>query len=860
MREQEKGFALLITLGILVGILSIVVPLVVLNNQKLKEVSNTSLETQSLFTTHNAKTLSLYHSKSPTNGTSRIQQWYRLPGWRDDPLVLKPTSTTVSGTSISIQGGLIVPFMAYASNYDSYDTPLFLTGSDMSYTNTTNFTYTNGSGTENYGNDKFVIINNELILNNGGTLNRGQGGSRTSHKVGSPVYVLPDKDHYLYINNERVTIEPSDWNCTTGAFTNISITSTHNNVYSVFLSANPNLFTSSGANAIVTSMRSEFIDERSKININSLSSDMINNIFQEPIQTSGTTISTMIRNTITSGSGHPFKTPQSVMQAFNLGTSSSNITLPQFSGIKNMITTFSEPLPRYINNTLSEAVVTDSRPPTILVSSTNTNSFFLQHPVNFNTASEAVMTSVLFELGNSTTLNTYSNAKSLSEAIARRRSGETSTQVIDYSDGDEDPFDGVSGGVQYGSPEEEFRNFLNNLASPALSSSDITAIMAHTQARIFEEYGALSKVTTPICFEPGLVNTLKVHTVAQRKRTAPSGNVRYRPGVNKTRSYVIKDFNNWGGNTIVLNSTKGWNEWNSTFQDIDYRQPIISSLSPNSHTIYLDENTSANHIYGYLSGNIGHESFEIARFSANLGTGNQLVLFDNSSLTTTNAQKGVMLDIGLRAKAEHAPSGNHVYTTTANTYTTGDPELELSGTLSASGWSNSGTLYYHNPTVANQYALLNYSNITDYTTTSNLTITSAVGGNTNIPTGTTIYYDAFINTRLSNTNKPFYETQLFRENVEWDNVRIFGKYKGAINWKYKIENDSSWTDGGATNSGNQYLNIDRQGSHLKLLFEFSNSTLNGNIFNGGWNSSPQIFEIQINYTPLGPKRIIYHQE
>ena len=878
--NNEQGFALLITLGILTGLLSLIVPLVLLNNYNSKQLTETPLETQGIINLHNGTTVALWSNKSPANGISKLQRNYSLPGWRNTPLPMITTTilnTATSTININSNSRTLIPaFMQVASCFDSKGNKIKL-GGDLTYGTLSGFSATySGAGTANHtgAGYRYIIIGNELIANNGGTMRRGLAGVQSAHKEGELIYVLPDEDFYLRVGAQYITIRPEDWYCDTNQFAGF----TDRLSYAVGNSTDPTTiyfckYKVSDNNSTVF-VNSAVIDERSKLNLNSLSKDMITNLFEYPV---GGGYSNSVETSMSTN--WPWKNPSSIME-------STGLSLARYSGISGIITTYSEPSYLHIKDAYSTAVTVspDTAKEVLLYNAGNpsysgTDTPFLQHPVNFNTASQFTIALILENIGGIT----RAEAASYAADIITHRSGENpNSGLVSYFNGGENPFDGISGPVNYGSPEAEFLSLFTD-------PTHAKAIEAHVYARHLPDYNNQSKITTPICFEFGLVSSITTSASVAKEVKKNGSIIGYKPAFATTTRTVVKDFNNWdednsGKKEIVLDSIHGWNEALSTFNKVDYRQPIFSKASTATHEITIEHATSSKDLltgplFGYPSGFVyngtppqaSHE-IQIAHVSSQANTqGNVLTLMKHNVLSINETGDGAMFDVGLRITNGNTFQGNTTHITgidpaapTPYTYLAGT-EIALAGNLS--GWPTSGKINVHDYTDPTKSGTFEYTSLTAFESSSNLNLAGPNGDEVTVALSHNISTNVILAKDYSAVTDAFYETCFIREGVRWDKIEVYGlnlyATTATLQWKTN-QTTTSYVPTNVTqtpsNTITATLGETADMLFLKIKLEHDGTYFKPDNFKNGNNGSPQIFQIRITYTPPGKSRIIYSQE
>jgi len=869
--NSEKGFALLVTLGILTGLLSIIVPLVILNNYNSKQLTETPLETEGIINKHNSNTVALWSIKSPSNGISKLQRNYSLPGWRNSPLPMETVGNVTSATTptITIRGGLIPVFMQTASCFNSVGKKMFLSTSLAYSTGTPSIDLNGGVAQTTSTLPIYLIIGNELILKDGATITRGVAGVQSAHKKGELVYAIPQdgiESYYLRVGSEYITITANNWDCSPGGgFSNIT-----NNLSST-VSADRIYFCkykTLNSDKSAAYVNSKVIDERSKININSLSKQMVTNLITYPLGSASYT--TEVIKQMQSSVYWPRKSPNALMQG-------TGITAERYSAISGIITTYSEPSYHHMKDAYSKTDITTIGSPTdnvLLYQTASSGNYisgkkpYLQHPVNFNTASQFTMALILESMNIGTIDST--NALLYAKEIIKYRSGENpDTEVINYFDGDENPFDGYgrTNGIHYGSAEAEFIALMETVAP-----THIKSIKAHVYARHIIDYLRERVITTPICFEFGSVTSIET-SASVSKNISKSGNVRFQPIYASTSHTIVKDFNNWDEDqqNILIDSTNGWNEALSTASNVDFRQPSFTIASTLTHEISLRD-TSANkdlisgRLFGYLGGYVFDAlhiapTLQIAHVSPQANVqGNVFTLMD-STLTTNETGAGGMFDIGLRITNGNTFQGNNHITGLAANYTyAASTNISLSGNLSA--WPSSGRINVHDYANAGSSGSFVYSDITIHGSSSNLTLTSSSGEANallvappaNLSTNIMLAMDEVV-------ASGFYETCLIRENVTWDTIEINGRklLNGAtLDWRTK---NSGYTSVAPASDILISASPNTTSDMLFIRINLTNSGLSGQNFIDGYRGSPQIFQIRVAYTPIpGRTRIIYSQE
>lgn len=618
-RQHQSGYALLMAMAVLFGMLSLVLPLALMNRDQQTISSDVLRDAQAKWITESGRNLARYVTSQTSGslGRSRVQRQMVLPGWQDIPLKLRLDGSGVSNSGVVVKN--ILPFfLLFASSINSNGAEITLGSGGMDFNNNGAPSLTETGGTMN---DTYIIVGNELMRGsvNGTGINisaRGLGGERSTHSPGEPVYVLPNDVRLGYLRVRGEWMEFNGHSVSNNTFTisqrgyaGSTKTTTAADMdiveyYPVF----PNL----QAGTLSGYVRVQVEDEYGKINLNSLSKQMRSNLLNHA---GAMGFHDKYRDFMTSSGsktpyGYPLIHPDSLFQAvyYNGGSSFNSNTYRPF--LYSVTTTYSEPDYSYAREAVSPLLPgAASYPPgnwgDELLRRNDPNMAWgttgqyrvLQHPVNFNIASVSVMAMVLQGLGG---MN-QTQAVTLANEIDKYRAGANGSDPVDYMDGLENPFDGLSAGASFGSARAEFMVYI----ATRVAANVANAIYKHVYHEHYTSYISQPVITTPITFETGKVKTAR-STVGISVANVPS--------VTHSETNVFKEITGSVAtgtpNTykVALDDVHGWNETMSTFFGVTSVSPTIEGAGAGTITF---SSGFGMHVGGHMLGRVNGSSFEL---------------------------------------------------------------------------------------------------------------------------------------------------------------------------------------------------------------------------------------------------------
>lgn len=616
-QQQEGGFAIVMTIAILTGMLVLIVPLVLMNNEKLIETDVLSDEIRAKYGKQNARSMLEYLAKRGGQGSKPLYMKNAiLPGWQNIPIRLKHKSGKGNNVTQFSVYNIMPAFLMMATGLSEVNSNFGKTGTASI------------SDPSQFMTNTYMIIGKEVILGS----SRGANGisMATPHRTGDIVYGIPPNvysEAAIRVQGQWSTI--SSWECSSstpyeGTFTihsPVNIQSGPNqDVIVEFYPFKP--FGDSINYSAELSIR--ITDENSKINLNSITKSL------------ASALGITMKDELT-GDMYPFHAAESILAVDNLSQA-------ELANIMPLVTTYSEPDYSMIGRADIYQGTNPSVPNKVLRTNGSSSASYTaatqkiyQHHVNFNTASVVTMAKVLSAMNAS---KPYEMARKINEY----RSGDTgSTEIVDYFDGDENPFDGYSGSTTYHSAEEEFLSWVNtNYAS------DYSRVKAHVYANgDLEGYSALANPSAPIGFEAGAVKTAQITSGVIRKGRATA--------VQKETMVFRDNFDieDSGSHKIILDSEHGWNLSASTLKDVDWRPVSIADHDAGSTPKTVSFSHSTKPIPPSLMGLIGSERLHPKYVSGNnSGLGMmEVVYFDDSSITTPDLT-GYPVDFGIHLKAQ----------------------------------------------------------------------------------------------------------------------------------------------------------------------------------------------------------------
>ncbi|MBF0197752.1 MAG: hypothetical protein HQL32_08575 [Planctomycetes bacterium] len=611
----ESGFALVMTVAVLMGILAIVVPLVRINRANF--ASSREYDNQYRLAPLKKSALAIADSYLRSKALANYSTFMKnsmVPGGMNIPVEMYSVTdiTDLTSTTVNVSpSAMLRLFFTFATNrIDDGNGIIYLdTLTALPYALETDTTVDGfpvgdadlAAAGYTLSDDFLLVINNELMYYDGADkIFRGEGGVLTEHLVDSPVFLMPQKVQasgdprgFLKMGTEWMKVTAINMGASTFTVTRSfgGTGTTHSNgglieYYPCYLGSSKsdvgnNNFSKSELSAFI---RCEFVDERSKINANS-SADILG--FTSP--------------------GDKWST----LDAFALADSDET------RRHKKDLTVYSFP----------NIVAGDGFDTT------------LRHPVNFNTASVFVMSKVLNAMGITTA--------GLAEKIELYRSDDINDPVIEYIV-DSNPFDGYdsSAGKYYASAQHEFL---------ALMKEEISAPQYRELMDVV--FGDGDFDPCPIVFEMGSVVTMKglagvKSTTSATASVVDDFSVVYMagPDVNEVSgSIILDDFHGWNPSHSIMNGlVSGPRELSANMTSTSNTLMVAADRKPNktdkfSHVI-------ADHsIVGSAVGLIGGNSIIHLALSGNTSDNVIYNIIDTAkSDPLLDYEKGTPIGFGLR--------------------------------------------------------------------------------------------------------------------------------------------------------------------------------------------------------------------
>ena len=852
-KTSERGYVLIATVGILMGLMAIVLSLARISSQAKNDFDQELLTAQARFALETANTYpqAILSRQNPWE-MSRLQRNWVLPGTWSLPYKLQlNAAVTTSATSITVSD-LTPLFMALATCRDGARKKVSL-GTAISISGTTAtldtlYAYSNIARV----NPSYYIIENELVLGTSTPTaititTRGLAGVKSAHPAGSPVYFYDSTlTGYIKMNNEWMFVSggaatPNFFGKTitvTRGYRNTTPSSAAIGQYVYFFPFDPLLDV--GGN--IGQIQIDLSNEQSRINLNGLTSSAILSLFSNASLYTAINTNFPLRNLYTAAYLAP--STQSTLNSND-----------------NSLTVFSEPDPNNVEamKGASEAVFGNAGDPR---QRTSAGAYVKIHAVNVNEANEDVLKKVF------TMMNITTSPTTLAAAISSYRSGgDASPYSINYFNG-ANPFDGKNtvAGTFYPSPAEEFRAFL----ATSSASADIQRIMKHV---LGEAHDLQTNPVGPmLCFEAGDVWRIQ-SAVSLGDKKAPKI-FRKSELVVKSNPESYSDAGVIASGCIILNAANGWNENYSTFFGVTARQPTIASFN-NTHpsgglSMTFDETGMVNrysNVCRAMRAIIDNEpAYVVTKFSPS-ATDRTYKLSSTNPITDFSTARA---DFGIRVLTSATPA---TLTLNANfPVFAGNTTLWVTAVGSAN-WLNQYIL--HSANDATNYFFAQISQVAN----GNLTLSNIqFGGSCNtltLPVGLNIVgsYDAnyYLNTvatpganvtQFAGLAGPFYETVLYKEgatfnSITWTDSSDFANppdivltTRPYVRCVYIINGVETNLARGDINPPTGLL------SPLRLRFYFNNTSDPFSLV------APQLFSVKVGYTtnPLAPKTIVYDRK
>ncbi len=832
--RNEEGFALLMVMAILFGLLSLILPLALMNRQQIPQAEAQVRGEQAQWILQSSRALSKFaSSRAGKAGRSKLQRVYNLPGWEDFPIRLKLSAD--GGGTITVYN--ILPyFMRAATSVGENGTEFTLTADiDLNgapgVNNATGDLYT-ASGSY------YLILGDELVIAGAGAA-RGLGGCWSAHAAGELVYGITGAMAYGYLKIDDEWIAVKGYSASAKQFVvdvrgyagTKAVTHAAGAV-AEFYPAFPYL----RAGSYEGYVNIEISDERSRINVNSLSERMAENLFNYD----GMAFKDSYKNAVLSPYNfYPFVEPDGVLQLANGG-----LFLPQLkSRLFSMATTCSEPDfarvlatpgPRaYLYGGTTNPLYADGAPKIWVINpvsgalewgNLSSPQRILQHPVNFNLASVSVMEAVITNLALNTGVPgpTQANANTVARRIEAYRSGEAINTRPDYFNGNEfgsneNPFDGVNQvtGAKIGTAIDEFREFLGTVTE--LTAEEKHALLKHACFSNHRQFFSTQKqVTTPIAFDTGRVRRATA-TVSVRQGGKPI--------MTESEATIFKDITEGysASNTyeVILDAKHGWNEGLSTFYSTTADVIPFYDGSTNPVRFRCKPAAAGNKVYSRvpgakLKGHVGGGTFTLGSLKK-AQTADYVEYAVSSAPPAGSVAAGACADFGLRVQPvweHHALLGtvsNYTSPTVTITHQGGNP-LPSCGPIDYLGY-----LVFQSAANPGDYVVRKwstYNGVNTFTIVGGALVSNIGGVLTSYPPtppdpiiGDLVqlhplemnWWDA------ANTGNidPLYETVLIREGAEWTKLSWVEDSNGTatpVTVRYRGSQANTWktaTNGGA---------------------------------------------------------------
>ena len=814
-KSTERGYVLIATVGILMGLMAIVLSLARISSQAKNDFDQDLLASQARFAieTANAYPQAILSQQNPWD-MSRLQRNWVLPGTWSMPYKLQlnlPVNT--SATSITVND-LKPLFMAMATCRDGGKKKVTLsTAMTISETAATlNSGYSNIVRTNSY-----YIIENELVRGTSTPTTitiaaRGLAGVLSAHPAGSPVYFYDSTlTGFIQMNNEWMLVSGGpatpDFSVNTITVTrgyrNTTPSSAVAGQYVYFFPFDPML----DVGGTIGQIQIDLSNEQSRINLNGLTSNASSNLF------GNASLYTAINNS----PNFPLR---------NLYTAASLVPSTQsaLNSNENSFTLFSEPDPnRAIAMLGASPLFIDNQ-----VASSGRN--VIIHAVNVNEANVDVLTKVFTMMG----INA-NNSIAYAKSICEYRSGEDSTYKIKNYFNGANPFDGKNtvSGTYYPSPAEEFRAFLQTNAL-----ADIQLIMKHVLGEAHDLQAELT-IGPMLCFEAGDV---------WRIQSAVSLGDKKAPKIFKKSEMVAKnnpepysDSGTIGSGVITLDSSNGWNENYSTFFGVTARSTIVEPhlLLYGTMPFYKCVPPSWDSNYYQLgqgmSGNLNGAMITLgSRVNYNIGT--TTTTSDNSFLITagTLASAG-NVDFGLRCIV----SPSLIFKNSPQAYDSANVTVWLNpsttGLIAGNGFVSGNRLLYLDAT---NFFSANIIQIFG----DNVKVSDNIG---TFPINASL---AITGPHDYGVTNPIYETVIVKEGATFSSISWKDRPSGGVTCDV-VEGENCVPANSITNG--QTIGLGQ--NYIRLRFNFPANTA---------GLRPQLFSVKVSYTtdPLAPKTIVYDRK
>lgn len=824
IKSKQKGFVLLVTVTVLMGLLAIVSALVRTSKAGTSSFDEDLGTYKANLAEQNANQVMRMMTRMTNPAEmSPLQRMWCLPGSRSIPLIMQLNAGITAGTTTVSVKDIIPWFMLLAGAFDDGGNRFKLAAAKNHTVAIGSGEFSNISGMALTGN-KYVIIEDELIRL--GTNTRGVAGVKRSHPADSQSYTVLQSVMQLgvlRIGSELMKISDYDANADSFTVSRGEYGSTADSHSADALIEFYPVFPGIDLANTISGFSIHVSNEQSRFNINGLTAAAFDSITGDTL---GATLGATILNNITANN----RPMMSLLEAVDYTNDEFLIQDNQ-----DIFTFYSEPSVFSSNAVKMGGTQADNTRVRINGTTylkgndgavTVETSLMPLHPINVNEASSTVLSKLFSRLG----------IAGLATTVENYRGGGDSN----YYNGPNDPFDGTSGVTDYGSAAEEFRATIKGHAG--ITNAQVDKIMEHVYAESFGLNTVGADIAPLICFTAGDVWRIKTNIVVGDAD---------RPFVAKKSEMVFKPNPNLDG-TIVLSSAMGWNEKHSTFYSVTRRQPEGASVATR------DDSYIGNHFGPNMQG-YNHNGGVLKITKVTGGGASPDVLVD------LNDAAGFAVgeyDFGIRPMYGHNAAYNNVVTELTADFdpAVDDKVISLSDTTNIS---------------LNDFVYIDGTNLFTVTAKDAASITidppyaSAVVTAANpapftfMPNYETAYYDisgAGGETITSGAytppvaaDGPFYETSFLKEGgtftaIRWTDSRNVGGVGAGPNVSAYYFDGTNWTeifnqDSGAINVSN----------FIRLRFVFNNGK-------GGTNDIiPHLYRVEVDYTmdPDAPRRIVY---
>lgn len=545
---EEKGFALVLTITILMGMLIIILPLVKINNQRITESHVANDDMRARFGEEVAEGMLEYLARNSTSSQKPIfMQQFMVPGWDNIPVRLHPESAKKGYVGVRNIYPVFLQLAEHVGDVKQDVTANKKENIPVENENTILWKSYRAVGKELLMRypiwDKYPESSGKVLR---GTVN---AGTLSSHKKGDPVYAVKNKT-FLGVVRYRgnwydVTDLAFNYSLSGHVYTNPKITKVIGHSPLEYYPFRPFF----DPTEIYTEISIDIVDENSKFNINSITKDL------------AATLGLDFDNTF-SAPAYPFKTPSSFLDALKVRPDNNVITqaMPQ-------LTTYSEPAISFIGKPSLYGINSSLQDNALYLNNENQAAYgsggkkVFQHHINFNTASVLVMANALAAMGVNDPFKEANRIEGYRAGTANKTLGSPLDLVnTENLDGREDPFDGFAyqkDQKYFGSAQEEFLALFNGTTYDKVSRH----VYAWNDVSGAPPSGGIKSV--PISFETSEVKTAHISVGVTRNG---------RPTANRKKSIVFqRNYDPYG--KIILDHNHGWNLHASHFNGVDW-QPV----------------------------------------------------------------------------------------------------------------------------------------------------------------------------------------------------------------------------------------------------------------------------------------------